>query len=87
LWLFKGSDHFFFTCTKFNKDLNKEYLQTGATAGSNPNEITNFCNIKSLFPTYPVDDNISIILRPLECATPPTKDTGAALDPGEAAIV
>jgi hypothetical protein len=62
IWLFKGTDHFFFTCTKFNKDLNKDYLGTGTAAA-----ISNFCAMKTLHPTYPKYDNVKIIIRPLMC--------------------
>lgn len=67
IWLFKGTDHFFFTCTKFNEDLNKDYLNTGNTSS----EITNFCSMKQLHPTYPKYDNVKIIIRPLECSNHP----------------
>jgi hypothetical protein len=70
IWLFKGEDHFFFSCTKFNNLLNADYLGTGS------NEITNFCLIKTLWPTYPMHDNVKIIVRPLECASlPPGLDS------------
>ena len=38
IYMFKGTDHFFFTCTQYNKDLNTDYLGTGTD-----NAITNFC--------------------------------------------
>jgi hypothetical protein len=66
IWLFKGEDHFFFTCTKYNSVLNTDYLGTGST-----DEISNFCAIKTLWPTYPKYDNVKIILKPLECASLP----------------